>query len=270
MTPPAAEAIFAALDGERVILEHLRAALASSAGKNTAAEFILLRAAVSADRDDVPIEAGDRLTQQQLRPSGWHRIRSLRLPAAADLANVFVEISAARAPDERAAVVMEYDFWLVHESRTGRKTTLHQAYGSYDSAKAAFTPLTFGLDGGVSPKGTNGPVAVEVTGTLTGRIRPEGGVEVTLASEAWLRCGEGRSGGAGVKEFVANEGETVSVELPASFGKCMLPGAAVVPPGSRPGIAAVPGGLRLSSREFFEGDRFSLLVRVRRFERPPR
>lgn len=158
----------------------------------------------------------------------------------------------------------------MHESRTGTKTTQHQSYGRYESAKAAFTPLAFGLEGGVSPKGTNGPVTVDVTGRLTGRLRSEGGVEVTLGTEAWLWCGEGRSGGAGVKEFVANEGETVSVELPNCFGQCLLPGAAIVPPGSRPGIAAVPGGLRLSSREFFEGDRSSLLVRVRRFERPPR
>ena len=189
---------------------------------------------------------------------------------ASDLVNVFVEVSADRAPDEQPAQIMEYDFWLVHESRTGQKTTLHQSYGSYDIAKAAFAPLPFGLDGTVSPKGAIGPVAVEVTGTLTGRLRPEGGVEVTLGTEAWLRCGKGRSGGGGVKEFVANEGETVSVELPASFGQCLVPGVAAVPPGARPGLAPVPGGLRLLSREFFEGDRFSLLVRVRRFERPPR
>lgn len=80
----------------------------------------------------------------------------------------------------------------------------------------------------------------------------------------------GRSGGAGVKEFVANEGETVSVELPASFGSCMVPGTAAVPPGSRPGVTASLDGLRISSREFFEGDRCSLLVSVRPFERTPR
>jgi hypothetical protein len=187
-----------------------------------------------------------------------------------ELANVFVEISAARVADARDVVLMEYDFWLVHESRSGKKTTSHQSYGSYDFAKAAFNPLKFGLDGGVVPDGMDAPVAVSVTATLTGRLRPDGNVEVTLATEAWLQCGDGRSGGAGVKEFVANDGETVSVELPESFGYCTVPGTVVVPPGARPGVTASRDGLRISSRDFFDGDQFSLLVRVRRFERRPR
>jgi hypothetical protein len=186
------------------------------------------------------------------------------------LANLFVEITAARTEDARDLVIMEYDFWLVHESGSGKKTTSHQSYGSYDSAKAAFDSLTFGFDGSLVPGGANGPVAVSITATLTGRLRPDGNVEVTLGTEAWLQCGAGRSGGAGVKEFIAKEGETVSVELPASFGSCTVTGTGVVPPGARPGVTATGDGLRVSSPEFFDGDRFSLLVRVRRFQRPPR
>lgn len=187
-----------------------------------------------------------------------------------DLANVFVEIAAARAEEDRNRALLEYDFWLVHESRSGKKTTAHQSYGSYDFAKAAFSPLTFGLDGGIVPEGSSGAIAVSVAAQLTGRLRPDGNVEVTLGTEAWLQCGQGRSGGAGVKEFVATEGETISIELPASLGACTLAGTAVLPPGARPGVAATRGGLRVVSRDFFDGDRFSLLVRVRRFERPAR
>jgi len=70
-----------------------------------------------------------------------------------------------------------------------------------------------------------------------------------------------------VKEFVAQDGETVGVELPAFSGLSALPGARTAPPGARPGVTSTPEGLRLSAREFFKGDRFSLLVRVRRFAR---
>lgn len=187
-----------------------------------------------------------------------------------DLANVFVEIAAARAEEDGDRALLEYDFWLVHESRAGRKTTSHQSYGNYDFAKAAFNPLTFGLDGSIVPDGSNGPIAVAVSAQLTGRLRPDGNVEVTLGTEAWLQCGQGRSGGAGVKEFVAKAGETVSIELPGSLGSCTVAGTSVVPADARPGVAATLDGLRVASREFFDGDRFSLLVRVRRFERPAR
>jgi len=190
--------------------------------------------------------------------------------ATSDLANVFVEIVAARAEEDRERPLLEYDFWLVHDSRSGKKTTAHQSYGNWDFAKAAFNPITFGLDGSIVPDGSNGPIAVAVSAQLTGRLRPDGNMEVTLGTEAWLQCGQGRSGGAGVKEFVAKEGETVSIELPASLGSCTVAGTAVVPPGARPGVAATLDGLRVASREFFDGDRFSLLVRVRRFVRPVR
>ena len=185
--------------------------------------------------------------------------------STSDLANVFVEIVAARAEEDRERLLLDYDFWLVHESRSGKKTTAHQSYGNWDFAKAAFNPITFGLDGSIVPDGSNGPIAVAVSAQLTGRLRPDGNVEVTLGTEAWLQCGQGRSGGAGVKEFVAKEGETVSIELPASLGSCTLAGTSVVPPDARPGVAATRDGLRVASREFFDGDRFSLLVRVRRF-----
>lgn len=188
---------------------------------------------------------------------------------ASTLANIFVEVEAARAPGDAERAVLEYDFWLLHEGRTGQKTTAHQSYGGYQGAKvsAGFTPLMFGFDGGVMADGSSGPLAVSVKAHLTGRLRPDGRIDVTLGTDAWLECGAGRSGGSGVKEFVALDGETVSVEVPASFGGCTVSGANAVPSGARPGLTSTPGGLRVSSRDFFAGDHFSLLVRVRRFVR---
>ena len=50
-----------------------------------------------------------------------------------------------------------------------------------------------------------------------------------------------------------------ALQLPASLGSCTLAGTSVVPPDARPGVAATRDGLRVASREFFDGDRFSLL-----------
>ena len=112
-----------------------------------------------------------------------------------DFADVFVEITAARAEEDRERPLLEYDFWLVHESRSGKKTTAHQSYGNWDFAKAAFNPITFGLDGSIVPDGSNGPIAVAVSAQLTGRLRPDGNVEVTLGTEAWLQCAEDAAAG---------------------------------------------------------------------------
>jgi len=67
-----------------------------------------------------------------------------------------------------------------------------------------------------------------------------------------------------VKEFVAREGETVSVEVPLAMGACTLDGIHAAPRGTKRGVTDTPAGLRVSSREFFEGDRLSLLVTVGR------
>jgi hypothetical protein len=186
--------------------------------------------------------------------------------ASSPTVNLLVEIEASRAPELEEGVVLDYDFWLVHEDRFGTKTTEHQSYGGFqgDKMSVAFKPLGFNLDGTRAPDAAAAPLRVSVNGHLTGYLKPDGAIDASLSTEVWLACGSGRSGGGGVKQFVAREGETVSVEVPASIGWCTIAGTRVVPADARSGVSATPAGLRVTSREFFTGDRFSLLVRVRR------
>jgi hypothetical protein len=183
-----------------------------------------------------------------------------------DLANIVVEVEARRAEEPAERIVWDYDFWLVHERAKGGKTTEHQSRGGFqgESTPVAFTPLSFGLNGEAMPQGGDGPIGVSVGIRVAGRRRPDGNIDVTLGTEAWLACGQGRGGGSGVKGFVAREGETVSVEVPLAMGACTLDGVHAAPPGTKRGVTDTPAGLRVSSREFFEGDRLSLLVTVRR------
>jgi hypothetical protein len=74
--------ISAALDGERVNLEDLRAALASPAGGATAAEFILLRAAVSIDRDDGSGVTAAVAEDRRHPRHPWRLLSWPRVPAA--------------------------------------------------------------------------------------------------------------------------------------------------------------------------------------------
>jgi hypothetical protein len=184
-----------------------------------------------------------------------------------DLANLVVEVESSRASEPAAGVVLDQGMWLVHESRAGKKTTQHQSYGGYQGTTIsafAFTPLGFTLDGELAGSAAAAPVTVSVNARLTARLRSDGDFDVTLATEAFLACGGGRSGGGGIKEFVAHDGETIAVEVPLVMGACTVDGSHAVSPGARPGVTATAAGLRVSSREFFDGDRLSLLVRVRR------
>ena len=180
--------------------------------------------------------------------------------------NLLVEVEAGRAtaPSERA--VLDYDFWLVHEDRSGTKTTRHLSYGGFQGEKMpfAFAPLGFALDGTPATDAGSSPVSVSVNGGLTGRLRPDGDLDVVVDTEAWMACGSGRTGGGGAKTYVARIGETVSVEVPTAFGWCTIAGVQGVPSHAKSGVTATGAGLRVSSREFFEGDRFSILVTVKR------
>ncbi len=186
--------------------------------------------------------------------------------ARSPTANLLVEIEASRMPELAGRAVLSYDFWLVHEDRFGTKTTEHQSYGAFqgDKRSVAFKPLGFNLDGTRAPDAAAAPLTVSVSGHLTGYLKPDGALDATLSTEAWLACGGGRSGGGGVKQFVVREGETISVEVPAAIGWCTIAGTRVVPSDARSGVSATPAGVRVTSGEFFSGDRFSLLVRVGR------
>ena len=182
-------------------------------------------------------------------------------------ANIVVEIEGRRASGPEAHGLYLYDLWLVHEGRSGTKTTQHQSYGAFGGGKMnfAFKPLGFTLDGELPKNSVGAPLAVSVNGSLVFRPRSDGTIEVSLDTEAWLACGRGRSGGGGAMEYVARDGETISVEVPTSIGWCTIEEADGVPPRARPGVTVVGGGaVRVSSREFFDGDRLSLLVRIQK------
>jgi len=184
-----------------------------------------------------------------------------------DLANLVVEVEASRAGEPAEGVVLDEGMWLVHEDRAGKKTTQHRSYGGYQGTTIGafvFTPLGFTLDGELAGSAAAAPLSVSVKARLTARLRSDGSFDVTLATEAALACGRGSTGGGGIKEFVAHDGETVAVEVPLVMGWCTIDGSHAIPQGGTPGVKDTPAGLRVSSQEFFEGDRLSLLVRVRR------
>jgi hypothetical protein len=138
--------------------------------------------------------------------------------------------------------------------------------GLQDATMAfAFPRWGFLLDGKVVPGESNSPLTSSVGGTVLGRLRPDGAFEVVVDGSLRLGCRNGGiGGGGGTKSYVAQDGETVEVELPFGSGYCGIITGETIPPNVRPGVGAFGAGLRVSNREFFEGDRLLLLVAARR------
>ena len=216
---------------------------------------------------DAP-EAGDRRVVR-LKAAERHVLDLVQSDAAdSPIANLMVEVSAKRVEDPAyAGVSIAYDLWLVHRSRTGQKTTGRvQAAGAQGATVAySFPRWGFGLDGTVVSGETDPPLILSVGGTVLGRLRHDGAVDIVVGGSLQVGCRNGGvGGGGGTKSYVAQDGETVEVELPFGSGYCGTITGETMPPNVRPGVTASGTGLRVSIREFFEGDRLSLLVTARR------
>ena len=213
-------------------------------------------------------EAGDRRVLR-LKADQRHLLDLVQSDAAdSQVANLVVELTAKQVEDPaRAGVSLAYDLWLVHESRAGEKTTRRFQVAGSQGATMAFAFPRWGilLDGKVLPGESDPPLTLSVAGTVLGRVRPDGALEVVVDAALQLGCrGGGIGGGGGTKSYVAQDGETVEVELPFGSGYCGTITGEAIPPNVRPGVSASGAGLRVSNREFFEGDRLSLLVMARR------
>jgi hypothetical protein len=182
--------------------------------------------------------------------------------------NLVVQVEARQTEDPAFAnVSIGYDLWLVYEDSAGTRTTrrAQPVGGQGEMTQFAFRPFGFALDGKAVPADGNAPITVAVDGAVLGRIRSDGAIELAVDGRLGLGCGPGGLGGSGGRRtYVAHDGETVSVEFPWAYGWCGWDTSATVPASARPGVSRTKTGIRVTSREFFKGDKLSLLVTARR------
>lgn len=111
---------------------------------------------------------------------------------------------------------LSYDVWLLHTG-TGGQRSQHLVTSSRQGEKVdySFAPLRFAADGMTD---ANGPVRLSVSGSLTGRARVDGGVDVTV--EMLHGFGDGKSGSSssGRKFLQVSSGETVEIAVPSLAG----------------------------------------------------
>ncbi len=102
----------------------------------------------------------------------------------------------------------------------------------------AFRPFWYSTDG----LATDGEgVRITINGGITGRVRPDGKIDLVIGAARWFLKGSSGNGDGGSKQATINDGDTIELELPTGDGTA----------GDRPSLA-VPG------------ERTSLLVTARR------
>jgi hypothetical protein len=176
-------------------------------------------------------------------------------------------LSRARAESsEPSKPTLAYDLWLVHETADGRKITRRIDISGQDSlmARFRFEPLAFSVEAAGAADDPNGPVKVGVEGGVMGRVRDDGSLEMTLLSMRIISCARGLTAHeSGVKQFSTLPGETTAVDLPWAFGYCALGPDVSKPVSQTPGVVIDDRQRRVEFKEFFAGQRTSILVRAR-------
>lgn len=202
-----------------------------------------------------------------------------------DTAAVVVEVEAGTIESAaHADETLYYDLWLKYDDGTGKKETRHfVATGKHGAAVPFdFSPLRFDMPT-LTANQYDLDLVTRVQGAIRGRIGDNRTVTIELDTKRMDRLERAddptitTARGSGRKVLELTFGETVEIELPAVTGFAShaasadatgLSGRIVAAPGTAPPAPAVSlskdGHLVVRFKEFFEGDRFSVLVRVRK------
>ena len=153
---------------------------------------------------------GERAVIDLIRPrAGTH--------AACDGVVVKMWLELRDAP-QLANRVLDYDIWLVQREADGREV-LDRITGRGLQGRDVdylFKHLRYDASGSPDPAG---PIDVEVSGAVKGRVRLDGRIDLSLrAARMTVERGLG-NGENGNKQATVNDGETLEIEMPPHRGR---------------------------------------------------
>jgi len=212
------------------------------------------------------VAAGDHRTIT-LRQGEKHLLDFIVCPEDSRYANVFLELQASPVEDPSVEdATFGYDLWLVHQTADGAKVTRHAVVTGRQGEKVNFTFASVPLSLDAAAPDADSPYRLRVSGTIAGRVKPDGTIEIALRPTRREQFATGGGGiGGGTKTFVAKPEETISIALPAGNGYAgwrAKAGFKVTSP--RPGVSVTADQIRVDLKPFFEGTNTSILVTVRR------
>lgn len=123
-----------------------------------------------------------------------------------------------RDDPELANRVLDYDVWLVHREADGREVLDRMNGRGLQGREVDFLFKHLRYDSGGSPD-PNGPIDVEVSGAVKGRVRSDGRIDLALrAARMTVERGLG-NGENGNKLATVDDGETLEFEMPPYRGR---------------------------------------------------
>ncbi|HVL66447.1 MAG TPA: hypothetical protein VM364_04200 [Vicinamibacterales bacterium] len=206
-----------------------------------------------------------------------------------DTVAVAFEVTAKTREDPALAdTVLRYDLWLVRQDRSGRKERRHVILSALQGTAPEFhfPPLHAEVPK-LQPDQYDFRVATRVGGSIRGRLTRDGRVVLELetyrsdvleqpASRPPSRPGRG---GSGRKVLTAAIGEAIEVQLPpaggysSTFATAKAEGERAAPPAgsplSREPVTVKNGRIEVSYGPFFEGERLSIILQVRKPDGTP-
>lgn len=123
-------------------------------------------------------------------------------------------------PAQVANAVLRYDLWLLHRDRTGRAVTDRLQFTARQDASEYFFfgPLHYETDGRPSLPSPDA-VRLDISGTIKGRVRTDGRLEVLLETARNSRWQQHVTGDTGRKYLLVGPNETLEVILPPATGQ---------------------------------------------------
>jgi len=145
--------------------------------------------------------------------------------------NFAIELTAGLAEDPGlAGRQIAYDVWLLHETPGGRRESRHLALTANQGGESAFQFPYQRLVAAAAPegKGAEGELQIDVKGTLRGRVRPDGTVDLSLSTSRvlWYVSPDGSGehvGDGGEKILSVHPQETIRVDLPGATRNTQQP-----------------------------------------------
>jgi hypothetical protein len=230
--------------------------------------------------------AASGIQRLTLNEGAKYPIDMIRAATAGDCntAAVVLEVEASTIESPAFAdQVLAYDLWLTHQDESGKKQTRHLLLMGKQGKAATFdfVPLRFDVPP-VAPNQYDFDLVTRVLGTIKGRVREDGRIDVELETQRTDRLERAddpkppqpRAGGR--KTLALQPGETVEIELPRMSGFSAHAASADSPRASggvtgspagtqapAPAVALKDGMIVVNLKEFFAADRFSVLIRVR-------
>lgn len=184
---------------------------------------------------------------------GQHQVLDyLPDPTSSVCANVVLQVMVDAVPAPQPQATLLYDLWLEYNGRLGHRWE-HQQLTAHSGVQTPFRfdAMEWALEQSARDVAVS-PLRLEVTGTVLGRLRDDGFVEVALRAHRQLSWVGSGVGGDGQLDYRAALGEAAGVLLPepsSGFRRPYPPQAAIVAPGA----SFRDGMWELNLKQFLDG-----------------